>query len=1092
MIPDPLNFQEIQEVKEKAQMFDFKKISQQIKELIENLSRRQKVNREKYSQISHEAFNFLTSEGFKRIPQKERETMLFYLLTAPKIEEQKRIVNFIENLFDKSIDLKEQRAELIKGLIIEDAFERMMQSKDFRSLLFFYRTPENRNFHPEIFREVFNTFLESLERENDYSSYVLEELIYFYLNPENQRIDPKYPDINHPEILKKVLKRAVEDERLQFFLLDFYKDPANQHINPEYLLRILDIAHSDYEFGFGPLIGFYSNPENQKIRPDIFNDLFKEIKRKIDKHLFSLLRFYQNPENQKINPAYPEIDHPKILNEVLEKSFKNRSWDALLSFFENSENQKRYSQMFEAVIYEVLKEARKDNEEPEKTSFWFLLFNFYKNPENQKNQPEIFKETLDKVSQILTKDLENEGQWEIWKIRNLVEFFKNPDNQRLYFDVFKVLLEKLRRQDFFFAASSLIYLFSDPKTRAQFQSETMIEIRDKIIRSRKLISDQNLRPFFDSEIFKYLSEDNPLSLIAFSSNKDLSLLILGKVLGIDPFVIQTWGLSKEEKDTLLSTFFSLLNKGIRIEFPFPYYPRPELKFTKKHNEMLIEYFKNLDFLSSLPQNIFGDIVSAHFEKIKEIIQKYNVRQTALQEISFSFLKEILSEIRMVQKEVYLKLKKLIPFQEEIDPQKLLGFLKESGISHVIFALSSHYSKINYQEGLNLLGKIILAMIKNCYFQTKYDLGDPITREQLAPLLKDKKKREYQEKYQEIIEKWKKNDFVFKVLVPEVKEKRKFSEPDREQVLRHLKAQIYDNEYYKHLFYLKEFSNIDEESKKKISEFFDIIFTFNKKTLNLKELRNILEKLNLDKSKIKILTGYLQLLRDASIPKKSFSEILSTLEKLKENIEQHWQEFGSLNMWNEDFYQYLNQVLRVENKKTEKKITIFLSYFTDHPKTLFEIGKYPVPTCQSYESAGFLNKKLLGYIFDAHIKTLFLREVIIEEIEDIDEETLNELEVKINEAKEENEIKTLQGRVLKGKISKPIARRIVMLGTKNEIPTLVVEPLYSIEGRDESTFRIMIDSLLTRIRKEFNLEITFSSSEVKLPPSHNPEGYYLDQ
>ena len=345
------------------------------------------------------------------------------------------------------------------------------------------------------------------------------------------------------------------------------------------------------------------------------------------------------------------------MKEVLEIAFKKRRWSLLLSFFERPENQKKYSQMFEVVFNEVLKEAR---ENKEKEDLWFLLLDFYKNPENQKKYPEILKETLERIFQMSPEDLRDS-----WTKRDtIVNFFKNPESQRLYFDTFKIFLEKLTRWHFLYLnmsfSSNFVDLFLDPQNRVC--PAEMIEIRDKLLQSRRLISDQNLRIFFDSEVFKYLLEDNPLSLLAFSSSKDLPLLIVGKNLGIDPLVIQTWDLSKEEKEILLSTFFSLLNKGIKVEFPFPYYPRPELKFTKKHNEMLIEYFKNLDFLSSLPKNIFGDMVSAHFKKIKEIIQKYNVRQTALQEISFSFLKEILSEVRRVQKEIYFKLKELIPFQ----------------------------------------------------------------------------------------------------------------------------------------------------------------------------------------------------------------------------------------------------------------------------------------------------------------------------------------------------------------------------------------------------------------------------------------------
>jgi len=63
-----------------------------------------------------------------------------------------------------------------------------------------------------------------------------------------------------------------------------------------------------------------------------------------------------------------------------------------------------------------------------------------------------------------------------------------------------------------------------------------------------------------------------LLLIIFAPTEDLLLLIIGKNIVTNPFVIQPWHLSEEERETLLPIFVSLSEKDIKFNFPFPYYP----------------------------------------------------------------------------------------------------------------------------------------------------------------------------------------------------------------------------------------------------------------------------------------------------------------------------------------------------------------------------------------------------------------------------------------------------------------------------------------------------------------------------------------
>jgi hypothetical protein len=605
------------------------------------------------------------------------------------------------------------------------------------------------------------------------------------------------------------------------------------------------------------------------------------------------------------------------------------------------------------------------------------------------------------------------------------------------------------------------------------------------------ISDRNLRIKYLAQIIKYLMNNESLSLISLSPIKDLPLLITGTNLGIDPFVIQSWNLSEEERESLLSIFISLTEKGIRFDFPFPYHPRQELKRTRKINEMLIEYFRTLDFVSSLPKE-FGefDLIKNHFDKVNTIIREYKIEQTTLH-ISFGVLRKILTEIKELEETMIERIKELLKINHYISYEEIKNFIIKSPYSPIIFTLATHYSKI-YRDGLTLLGKITSSLIKDPtledYFQMRYDLSDQIALEQLFPLLEGKNPEEYRQ----IIEKWRNPYYTFKILSQEERERIETTEIDWDKVWDHIKSQTYKGKHYEQLFELEEFKNLEEENKNKIIEIIKTIFSPDKKTINFGELREMLQE-KLNEKKINILIGYFQLLRDISLKQKTPQEILSTIERLNKNIQQNWQEFGQLIMWQQDIYNYLTQLIKQQEKERKiiRKQTILLSYLTDHPKTLFEIGKYPVATCQNYESTGGLNKALLGYVIDAHIKALVLREIEIETEEEINEEDLNQAKVEIDEEKETIRITLTNNKTITAKISKPIARRIVMLGEKEEKPTLLLEPIYSKFGREDTTYKKFLDAPLEKIQNELNLKTTESAEGIILPQSRNPEGYYRD-
>ena len=147
--------------------------------------------------------------------------------------------------------------------------------------------------------------------------------------------------------------------------------------------------------------------------------------------------------------------------------------------------------------------------------------------------------------------------------------------------------------------------------------------------------------------------------------------------------------------------------------------------------------------------------------------------------------------------------------------------------------------------------------------------------------------------------------------------------------------------------------------------------------------------------------------------------------MREHINKNWPGLERVEAVNQDFLGYLSDILKQAEKPKEVTIKrkLFLSYLTDHPKSLLEIGKYPIPTYQNYELKGELNKKLLGYVFDAHIKAVLVKKVELEK--DTDIEILNKSEIQLDENKETILIKTPDKKEIQGKISKSVTRRIII-------------------------------------------------------------------
>jgi len=968
-----LNREVIQKIIQVGEVFDIGQVSFQLKELLTLISEGKEIKKEKFAQISDEALSFL-QEKAQFLEENELRHILLSLLTEPKPENQKHIIEIFEEFLGESKEeikkkINKEKWEAQKFTYLNEYLERLRNRGKWYALIIFYIPRENQVVRPDIFEEALEGAINRGWDED------IEALLYFYTPSENQKIRP---DILEDKILDIAIRRS----------------------RPEVLEALLY---------------FYTPSENQKIRPDILERALEiAIERQSNRDIHSLTAFYTPPANRKI-------------------------------------------------------------------------------------RPDIFKKTLE-ILGIQEEEFEKSKR----------TYTTKPYASRKAFDIL------VRREDW--DVIDLIYSYTPPENKLKLTQIT----QDKIIKSIKTIADENLRAEVLEIYIKYFRRENsPLSLFLLSKNEDLPVLISAYNLGIQPEVVLSWNLTQEERETILPILVDLNKHNIRFPFPFIFYPREKIKEKKKYNELIIDYLRTLDFIANLSQilqkvkvNLIvslikkfkektkGNLIKKHFKKIEDLVKKYDIAQTTT-EIPFSFLRETLNSIKELKKEALQKLKQILKIQGEVTEEEWERFIKESKYLNQLITLAIHYSQ-KYRDGLPLLGKIATAIIKGNYFDLRYNLNDPITQEQLAPLLESIKD---EQKKQRILDIWRGNYFSFHFQSTEEIKREAEAVKNYNSILSHLRSQIIDHKHYEGILDL--IPGLDKKDRQILSTVFE--HALNGEAVNLGQIREILRKYKLYREKagtkeeseeeikrkqekrIDCFIGIIQLLKDLNLKKKP-EEYLFTIKRLEKNIRNNWPELLETEIVGTDILNYLKNQFEQSESLLEKitRKRILASYFTDHPKTLLEIGAYPVATCQDYRSKGNLNSRLLGYIFDAHIKALVAR--VIEIKENISVEDLERAQIEIDDNNERITIILKDGRKIEASVSKPIARRIVMLGKLNNQPVLLLEPIYSRGGRTSEEIEYLnkpINKLLEALRKEGVNIGTTTSHETITPRSHNPAGYYRD-
>lgn len=700
------------------------------------------------------------------------------------------------------------------------------------------------------------------------------------------------------------------------------------------------------------------------------------------------------------------------------------------------------------------------------------------------------------LNQVLSKDIPKSNY------SHLAHFFYYQENRDAYPELYQKVEEYLLIE----RNASLYQTFQGQSLESADAESQFLE--NKCLSALSEIADKDLQVQVSILFSRMLKRaDFPVSLILATPTNMVVLIVLSYILGIEPVVVRSWQLSKQAQQSLLPSLASLCESQqvtrLFEDIIFPFNPRAEINSNPAQFEQaLVEWLDIIRLFSSLPTELHGqELITNHFAKLHDLQSEYGITQVRTQ-LPLGYVKAVLTEIHQLKEKITSAFIGLFGIEHKISFSDLASFFESwGGDVRSIVVLATRYAN-KYPEGLSLLGENIVRIIHGTYYTERYNVENPITAQQLDPLLSSGKSTE------EVVSLWRDQLPTMHVDKSEVSQLKKSI---NDEVAEHLHDQL-SQDGHNHLgilFQLPEFSNLETADLDYLVHTFTspLSSVKSKALFDVSELKEMFKKCALSTEKQALIIKLGQLLKSIGTNTSTPEKISKNIQSLISDAKKHWPELGQTEVFQLDLAIYtLNAVSAEQNSSLETlttESTIMLSYITDHPKTLLEIGKYPNPTsCQNFESEGNLVNRLLGYVFDANILVSSVVEVngSIEFTQKVmDSNTI--ASVSLDEGRGRARVKFEDGSSYTVNISKSRARSILMLGknTKTGNPYIVRQKLYhSGKIATDVADKYVSDQVAKKVQQltalGLNVETNMTNTvttPVYIGPSHNVAGHYND-
>ncbi len=610
------------------------------------------------------------------------------------------------------------------------------------------------------------------------------------------------------------------------------------------------------------------------------------------------------------------------------------------------------------------------------------------------------------------------------------------------------------------------------------------------------IGDVGLRQKYLEMALAYLSKEES-SIIALNKlyiPKDKLALALGiESLGSNALPALSWRFSTQQNLELLYSLARLsenkenqkLLQGISLPF------RPRSKEVLGFERGLVSWFRSLDFLNSLGENLDArTILEQHLNVIQEKQEEEGI--TPISTVKISFLKEIVREVHLLKEQVKEKFQEALDLTE-LTPEEFERFIDSWNSEVESIITLSHRLHEPYPLAKKLLKRIVEAEIKGRFKEARYDTSDSLTEQQLAPLLEGKT----EEEATAILEDWHKGIRFLETFKAKEKET-KGPQFVLEEHIRQRLTEALNHQHLEELWNISPFNKLSKEEKESIQGFVTqgLLPKEEQKKLAVKNPKELFQTfLQINKKELQHLVKLSQFLKDADSGRKTATELLTALDKITDGLPEG---IANIAFIREDINSFLRAELQGQEqektKETKVKRRELLVHTTDNAKTMLEIGKYPLNSgsCQSYDYSDLsLAKSLLGYVFDAHIQAVIVRQVETEE-------EISEI-VSLDEGKGDIIALTKDGKQKTLKISKPLARAIFFLGRKGGQPIMDLQPDYHQPGSIEPELarqleRDCLNRFISELNAKHQLGIRWreeGEEGITISGSHNPEGHYND-
>lgn len=828
-----------------------------------------------------------------------------------------------------------------------------------------------------------------------------------------------------------------------------------------------------------PLQSFFSVEQNILKEPKLYQQVFNLTEFKVTE-----LSLIQPDDNRFL--AHPV--HRHLTSEKLNQEMMTQSWE---NFARQYHNWVRYGALLEQVLFKEMEEIRRTDQK-----YVGHFLEIFADPRIYALYPEIAEELLD----IVQKYPESNDD-------HLLNFLKDPSmrkNREQLFD--RALSHTIQNKQGFSLTDFFLHDNNTPLEVSGYDA-----VVNKLQASLNAVADKSLQTQIALLYHKYISDQQyPLNLLLLTPTERLPIAVSCQILGIDAATALNWKLGKQETASLTASLVLLAaddsRRGMFKQIPILFKPSgSDQTIPTSHRHNLVEWFDSLLFFGNLPPSLNGSShLAEHFERLKQL--QFNLTSSQLTDQEAKNAAE--TEFLRLRTQLATEFCRLCSIEHSITFEEFQEFTESwGGDIKSLITLATHYNN-SYKQGLTVLGKHIESAVRGTTYLNRYDTKNTLTHEQLSPLL-DLCTTEQQEK--SFTETW--HHPHPKITMYAVDEKRKKSiDIDWSEIASELQNQMtfHGHNHVAELFKLPEFAHCTPGEQTFIEKILlsELGYARSEVQYNIAAFKQILTDLKVPTEKIELLIRFSQLIRLVALKNPDQTRILTSTQELIALAQDRWPEFANLECVAMDLGEFLVTQLQHKARPTPEtenetaKSRLLLTAFTDHPKMLLEIGKYPNPSsCQNFESKGEINHRLLGYISDAHILAAVAVELLPNADVSLSElENLTERQISLDFGRQIAQLTLSGGGRIEVPFTKPKARNIVMLSktVTDHTPYFLVENLYDDHDLDKDSYQDLLDQTIKRKQQDFsrlgvkvltNRENT--PAHIQIGGSHNPAGHYND-